>query len=289
MKIKALFWSICLGIIPWQGYGQAGEKSLCWKISGNGLASPSYLFGTIHLIPEEKFLFSKNAQAAFTSCSQLALEINLDMDKETKRMVAEKTLLPDGKSWEDYTTKEEYEKLTRYLKDSADISGMMIALYKKIKPFYVSGLILKEQIRNEISYEETFTDMAEKKKMPVLGLETILDQLSILDSISAEKQMKMLIQSLAESSPEREFQRLLTLYLSQDLDGMQSLVKSESNTIEGFENLFLNERNRKWIPVIEKLIVDKPTFIAVGAAHLGGEGGVIRLLRERGYQIEAIF
>jgi uncharacterized protein YbaP (TraB family) len=64
---------------------------------------------------------------------------------------------------------------------------------------------------------------------------------------------------------------------------------SEEGNFEQFEDVFLNHRNESWIPEIEKLVKLQPTFIAVGAAHLGGEKGVLNLLRQKGYSIEPIF
>ena len=59
--------------------------------------------------------------------------------------------------------------------------------------------------------------------------------------------------------------------------------------IANFEDVFLNNRNQSWIPVIEDLIKKQPTFIAVGAAHLGGNKGVISLLKSKGYIVEPVF
>ena len=50
----------------------------------------------------------------------------------------------------------------------------------------------------------------------------------------------------------------------------------------------LDERNAKWIPVIEKNIALTPSFIAVGAGHLGGKKGVLNLLRKKGYKLTPI-
>ncbi|MNY79236.1 TraB family protein [compost metagenome] len=58
--------------------------------------------------------------------------------------------------------------------------------------------------------------------------------------------------------------------------------------MEGNEELMLFSRNKKWIPRMRKIMAVKPTFFAVGAAHLGGENGVIALLRKEGYKLRAV-
>jgi uncharacterized protein YbaP (TraB family) len=69
------------------------------------------------------------------------------------------------------------------------------------------------------------------------------------------------------------------------LNGLYEAVTAESNEIPDFNQNFLVKRNTNWIPIIEKQISKKATFIAVGAAHLPGENGVIQLLKSKGYQV----
>jgi uncharacterized protein YbaP (TraB family) len=65
-------------------------------------------------------------------------------------------------------------------------------------------------------------------------------------------------------------------------------VTSESSQINNFNQDFLDVRNKNWIPVIESQIKVNSTFIAVGAAHLPGENGVINLLKMKGYTVEPV-
>ena len=81
---------------------------------------------------------------------------------------------------------------------------------------------------------------------------------------------------------------MLNLYLNEDLEGLYKIVSEESDAIPEFNHNFLVVRNKNWIPVIEKNISSNSFFIAVGAAHLPGENGVIQLLRSKGYSVEPI-
>ncbi len=292
-KIPSLLFTALFGLI-WNSSAAQGpsseEKSLCWEISGNGLSKPSYLFGTIHLIPKKDLIISENAKKAFESCNTLAMEVDLEMDKETKEKVAKSTLIEDNKTLEDILTKDQWEYLQKYLKDSADMSGIKVTLFKRIKPFYFSSLILKEMMHDEESYEETFAKMADKKKMQKVGLELITEQLAILDSVPMDQQVKALMDGISNGkSPKREFQRLIDIYKHQDLNGMSLMMKEEAPGIDQFEERFLNRRNRNWVPKIEQMAKENATFFAVGAAHLGGEQGVIALLRKKGYTLKPIY
>jgi uncharacterized protein YbaP (TraB family) len=85
-----------------------------------------------------------------------------------------------------------------------------------------------------------------------------------------------------------EFQKLFGEYRKENLNALLDMMaKSEADT-PGFIELFLNIRNRNWIPVIESMIREKSAFVAVGAAHLPGEEGVINLLKKQGYVLTPI-
>jgi len=265
------------------------ESCLLWEVSGNGLSSPSYLYGTIHLIPKKDFKIDALTKEAFGKCKLLALEVDLNMDKETKEKVGMSTLLPNQKSLEDFMSKSDYELLSAYIKDTLNISSLKWMLYKRIRPFYLSSLLVKEISGKTESYEEHFMKMAEKRDMPLTGLESVMYQISISDSVSLDKQIEMLIQGIRSGKdPRKELQELVEVYKSKDLSAMQRLMIEEGSDLPDFEELFLNRRNRNWIPVIEQHIKQQATFVAVGAAHLMGENGIVSLLRRKGYSLSPV-
>jgi hypothetical protein len=121
----------------------------------------------------------------------------------------------------------------------------------------------------------------------MIGLESIEFQLQTINKISIEDQAKMLVQEF-DVNPTAQFDQMLNLYLNEDLDGLYKVVSEESDAIPEFNYNFLEVRNKNWIPVIEKNISVNSFFIAVGAAHLPGENGVIQLLRLKGYSVEPV-
>jgi uncharacterized protein YbaP (TraB family) len=88
----------------------------------------------------------------------------------------------------------------------------------------------------------------------------------------------------------KEIELLMEIYQSEDIDAMYKATQESENEItSNFEELLLSDRNKNWIPIIEKVAKEKATFFGVGAGHLGGEMGVIQLLRKKGYNVEAVF
>jgi len=133
--------------------------------------------------------------------------------------------------------------------------------------------------------------MAQDQEKAVDGLETAEFQMSLFDSIPYDAQAQMLmatIQSDEKDSESNQLEEMVKMYKDQDIQGMQRMVKGDEGGISEYEELLLLRRNRNWIPIMEDMMANNPTFFAVGAGHLGGEEGVIALLRKAGYKVAPI-
>ena len=225
---------------------------------------------------------------------QIAFEIDMeDMMDFTKLMplmmkafMANDTTLSDLLSDEDYAlVKEHFEAV-----------GLPLMFLERIKPMFLSALGGDDMFSmgsgddsQVVSYEMELMQMAQQRKLPIEGLETAEFQMSMFDSIPYTVQAEMLVESIkSEDTGDGQFAQMVALYKNQDLQGMQSMMEDEASGIGGYEDLLLVRRNRNWIPVMGKLMLLKPTFFAVGAGHLGGDEGVVALLREAGYMVKPL-
>ncbi|MCF8297785.1 MAG: TraB/GumN family protein [Saprospiraceae bacterium] len=263
------------------------ENSLLWEISGNGLESPSYLFGTIHLIPKKDYFFTNTMKEKFKSCKTLALEIDINMPLSEQIKIAKKIIFPAGKTLKDYMSDEEFSNLQNFILDTLKIKESKFKQVQKIQPFYGSAIILNELLGKTEAYEKKLNKAAKKKKMTITALETIEYQMSIIEKISIEEQVKMMYVEGFDENPLAEFNKLLDAYKTQDLKALRELMLKE-NDIANFEQDFLITRNQNWIPKIKELAKQQSTFIAVGAGHLVGETGLIALLRAEGFVVKAV-
>ena len=83
--------------------------------------------------------------------------------------------------------------------------------------------------------------------------------------------------------------KIMDVYKTKDIEKMLVVMDESDNKVSADnKDVLLVNRNRNWIPVIEKVIKSTPTFFGVGAAHLAGDDGVIKLLRKQGYKVEAV-
>jgi uncharacterized protein YbaP (TraB family) len=258
------------------------ENALLWEIKGKDLEKPSYLFGTIHLIPEDMYFLPEGTEAALNSVDMLVMELDLDIPMKDQLAMAQKMILPDEKTLADYMTEEDYQRLMVYMLDSLEIKEGKANRYTRIKPLYLTGPLLMEAYDKVETYEVEFSKMAKKANKEFMALESLEFQLSLFESIPLEKQFN----EYFEIDFKKDFDALIACYINQDLDCLQSII-DEIDDIS-LEEDFISKRNENWVPKIENILSEKTAFIAVGAAHLTGERGLITLLRDAGYEVNPI-
>lgn len=287
--MKKIFTFLLLFATGLNGFGQKTESnnSLLWEISGNGLKKKSYLLGTIHIIPESEYKFPKYYTKAIKKCDNMVMEIDLT-DIMGQLKVAKLALMKDS-TLEDLFSKDDYDFIVKTLRDSFNMS---MSLYGKMKPIFVQQQLSVEAFKGGgmKSYEMELMSLGLEYDMTFKGLETAEEQMSILDSIPLRDQATMLLESLKNINDERvKLRRLINFYAESNLDSLTAIFEAEDNDLDEHETSLLDNRNKKWIPLIEEMIKEAPSFIAVGAGHLGGEFGVINLLRNQGYTLKPIF
>lgn len=275
------------------------EKALLWEISGKDLSKPSYLFGTIHIIKREDYFFTPTMENALKNTDGIAFEIDMeDMSDFTKIMgMMSSMYMKDNKTLKDLLSDEEYGKVN----DHFQKMGLPLAFLERIKPMFLSmmagggedmmGFSLNGDSSSMVSYEMQLMDMAKKEEKEIAGLETMEFQMSLFDSIPYDAQAKMLLASIESEKDEEgsnQLDQMVLLYKTQDIQGMHNMMGDDPDALGGYEELLLQKRNRNWIPIMSDMMTRKPVFFAVGAGHLGGEEGVISLLRQAGYNVKAV-
>jgi len=85
---------------------------------------------------------------------------------------------------------------------------------------------------------------------------------------------------------------ITTAYFSQDLKQIEEALEQESSidcgTTSEDEDVLINNRNRNWVEMMPEMMAEQPTLFVVGAAHLCGEKGVLKLLEKAGYTVEGV-
>jgi uncharacterized protein YbaP (TraB family) len=283
----------------------AQDTFLLWSINGPGVTNESYLFGTIHIIPEEDYFLPKGLVKSLNDADEVIFEIDPRQMSDPGMLMGllSKINMQGDTSLEDLLPKEQYDEIEAYFTKS----GMPFFLFKRMKPLFLSAMVGQdmEALQNggglgsggTKSYELELTELAVAGEKSIGGLETMEFQLGLFDAIPYAAQAKMLYQSVVSDKGEdtgsemSEMDKVVGLYKRKAIAEMAASLSEEGSGVAEFEELLLTKRNENWVPQIMakiKAASAQPKLFAVGAGHLGGDKGVISLLRQEGLTVEPV-
>lgn len=276
--------SICFILLTTFSLAQSKEvNTLLWKISGKDLKSPSYLYGTFHLMCPDDINVTPELKNCFDATKQLYLEVDMDDPALMQQMMAS-TVMRGDTTLQQLLTKDEYDTLSARFQTS---TGIPLLLFNNFKPFLSLSALFPSLLgcNAEDGWEKKLMEMAKSSNKEINGLETVRDQLDVLDSIPYTVQAKMFFKTLLNiDSTKQGLQQLVEVYKAKDINKILQLTY-EDEDFAPYDRLMIEKRNANWIPVITQQAILMPTFFAVGAGHLAGEKGIINLLRQQGFTV----
>ena len=283
--MKLRFFFVFLLFLGLKAQLVAQESSLLWKISGNGLAQDSYLFGTIHIICADQVVMDERIQEAFDQSDQIILELDMD-DPQLQAQMQQMSINPQMKNISQDLSEEDAGVIDAFLLEKYGAGLQQLGIFK---PFVLNSIVLLKSLPCEQteSYENFFTVWAQKASKPLSGLESVEFQMGFFDQIPHKVQLDELVKMVKEESAGAGFQKIIDAYLSEDVEALFQVMSEDSFMVE-YRDLLLDSRNKAWIPILEEKMAQHSVFVAVGGGHLGGEDGVIQLLKKKGYTVTPV-
>ncbi len=285
MKSLKLFALAVMSMVSTFGWAQH-DQSLLWKISGNGLPTSSFLYGTIHIVCPEDMEIPESVDAAMGESEQLILELDMDEPGFMAEM-QQLSVNPGMESIAGMLSEDEKALLDEFFMENYNMNMDQLGI---MRPFtllsmvFISGMDCPQPA----SYELHFIEEASKREWSVEGLESVKDQVAIFDQVPTEEQLGWIIDYVRNQDEfASQLQDLIAAYKLKDVDALSEIM-NDYPEYEDIADDLLKNRNERWVPLIEQHIKAKPSFIAVGAAHLGSQDGLISLLREKGYTVEPV-
>jgi uncharacterized protein YbaP (TraB family) len=215
--------------------------------------------------------------------------MELDMDDPSTMLSAMMYMNMKGDTTlADLYTAKEYERLKEYFADTLKIP---LAFLQKAKPYFLVALLYPRMMNcpSPAGVEEELVKLAKENKKEIKGLETMQFQASVFDSIPYQWQAKELLKNIDSFSVnKKEFDTMLDFYKTQNLDSIKTMLGKSEFGSEKYDNLLLNNRNKKWVTKLDTIMKKESVFVAVGAGHLVGEHGLINLLKKQGYTVKPL-
>lgn len=259
-------------------------NTLLWKVEGKDI-KPSYVFGTLHLLPQSDFLLKKKVENAFMETDLLVLELDMD-DPGLQAETMKHANMKDGKTLDQLFSEGEYKAIDAELQASV---GVGLQMFNTFKPFVISAFFVAKLVGEQpASFEGSLVSMAQAQGNEVEGLETVAEQMAMFDRFPYEDQADDIVEMIEDMERTKSiYRKLVDLYKAEDLNGMSEMMDEYFNGPNEME-ILLVERNKNWIPLMEAKAKEQPTFFGVGAGHLGGPQGVVMLLKQAGYTVTPV-
>lgn len=283
------------------------NAQLLYKISGKDLTAPSYIIGTHHLANVGFVNKIAGVKDALTSTEQVYGEVRWDdmTNPDSLKVVQAAMMLPDGQSLKTVLSAEQYKKLDAVITQMMGVglsNPQVGAQMGKMSPAALSTqlqvLMFMQKHMGEYdpssTFDQYFQAQAKHNNEPVGGLETLAFQTDLLYKGSDMKRQVEQLMCLLDNQEfyEQMMESMTDAFYAQDLDALKAAMDKKlggtcDSTPEELAQL-IDNRNADWAKKMPAIMAAKPTFFVVGAGHLPGAKGVLQLLKDAGYTVEAV-
>lgn len=289
-SLKSIYLFFVLAFSTTSAFAQ--HNSLLWEVTGGSAKDTSYLFGTFHAL---KGGFVDTMSAVTGRLARTDVVVG-EMDMEPANMMSAQLKMLSETPLKSLLSGSDYK-----FADSAfkSLTGHGLGFFNMMKPMAAHAFAIKALF--DKSFEDTsaseesmldgyFQDKAKANGRPVVGLETMDEQIELLfGATSIEDQAEMLLETLRElDSGRAEMIQLTNCYIAGDLDCLHELGETSEGFSEEDMDRLVKTRNENWMKRLPDIMQHSRAFVAVGALHLTGEHGLIALLRKQGYTVTPV-
>jgi uncharacterized protein YbaP (TraB family) len=264
------------------------NRGLIWKVEKG--AQSGWLVGSLHLLTADAYPLPPSLDTAFAAADVLVEEANpeeLKTPTAALQLVA-KAMYPPGTTLQSQVSKDTFDKIAK----RAERLGLPIERLQSFKPWMVALTLVGLELQKGgfdpgLGLDQHFLNRAPAAGKQVRTLETAMQQIDFLESLSPQLQEGLVAASLEGAETElAQVQRIAAAWKAGDTAPIERLLLTDMKNVDAavYDTLLVG-RNRRWVPQIEDCLSQKKCFVVVGAAHLVGPDSVVAMLRAKGYTI----
>jgi uncharacterized protein YbaP (TraB family) len=284
-KLKWLF-SILLLCLPLIVHA---ERGILWKVQQPDKNKASHILGTIHSDDPAVTRLPPRVVQVFSGAKSFTAE--LDLDISTMLQAQLRTMLPADQRLQDMLGQRRYQQSIKLLAQH----GVPEILAMQMKPWAIAAQLSMPKPSSGLFLDLQLYQQAVERGLPTYGLESIDEQFNTFERLTLKQQIAFLDDAIARHKDlAKTIESLITLYLQRDLDGMlafsdSELARGNQSVGEVFKKDLIDKRNRTMVLRMQPRLSEGDAFIAVGALHLPAKNGILNLLRQQGYHVEAVY
>ncbi|HKT71483.1 MAG TPA: TraB/GumN family protein [Steroidobacteraceae bacterium] len=288
MAQQSRCWLFALSLL---GCLTASAASPVWVV--HGTHNTIYLAGSVHMLKASDAQLPGAFDRAYAASKTLVMELALDKvdPLETASWMMEHGMLRDGVTLSSLLGPERYRRVTA---ESARL-GVPAEVSDQLAPWALALQLTELRYAQlgfnpELGVEQQLEHRAQTDGKPIRGLETLDEQLGVLEHLSYPDQARFLDRVVDDlHSMDSETASVIAAWRNADAAKLATLLGDEYKSFPTLYRTLVTDRNRRWLPQIEQLLRDdQDYFVVVGALHLVGDGGLLELLRHDGFKAESL-
>jgi len=266
------------------------ENAVLWEISGNNLTQPSYIYGIINFLPEDKYDVPKTVKKKIKECDIFATKIIYN--NYARKQFNKAIRIPDNGWINDYLSDDELNQLRLLLLLDFEVKEHQYHdFYSRLQPIIlVTSTTALYLDKNIVLVEEELAKLAKRNRMDFVGLGTIEEEINAFEQFPIEDQVEAAKYTVNNFDQHIEdYFQLVDYYVNeQNLYKVKDETMKATNESQKFKIVYYDDRVEKWMPKVVGLIETSPTFFALGAPYLVGEASIIRNLRDQGFTVKPV-
>ncbi len=264
----------------------AASAGPVWSIHRPG-GGTVYLAGSVHVLDTARSRLPPAFDSAWRDAERVVMELDMDdLDPAAAAsFLAAHATIGDGENLRTLLGAERFARVDT----QARALGLSLDSVAQLEPWAVALALTQLQLVKlgldpAQGVEQQLTERARAEGKPIAGLETIDEQLGVLDGLSYMDQARFLELTAGESdSMATELDGILTAWRRADTAALERLLLVEYERLPTLYGPLVTDRNRRWLPQIEALLArPDDTLVVVGTLHLVGPDGLLALLKDRG-------
>jgi uncharacterized protein YbaP (TraB family) len=265
------------------------NKTFLWKVESQD--NTIYLLGSVHFLKKENYPLPKSMQQAFNDAEIVVFETNLAQATSSATVIIEKAMLPPGETLRTYLSESNYQ----IVENKSQNIGFPLDNFQSFKPWFLATAFVGFGFQSlgfqpQYGVDFYFFHKAKEAGKQILALETLEKQLSLFDNFNKKEQEMFLLQSIMEFENIENFLNImLESWSSGNVDKFENIILQSFEDFPEFRNKLLAQRNKNWLSEIKIFLTqDRDYLVIVGAAHLVGNDGLLKLLQKEGYSVEQL-
>ncbi len=265
-------------------------RHFLWRAMGSN-GTEVFLLGSIHALPEDAYPLAAEIDEAFASARRVFFEVDMEDTSALGGRMMAVGALPSEKRLGDVLDSETRRLLDAYLEES----GLSFGAFEAMKPWMAalaltSIELMKAGFSAEAGLDLHLAQRAREAGKTIEVFETVDYQIGLFSDMDEDESRAFLRYTLKDmDTVVSQLGSLTEAWKKGDIETLEALLtEAFADEPELFDRL-VTVRNLAWLPRVEDLLKgDGTAMVVVGALHLVGPGGLIELLRERGYRVEQL-